>query len=80
MNKAPSQYKNKITFLQRLVNEFNLRIIRTYRAAGHGKGEVNAMSSFVAKNVLKSDTVTRDGFIDQSEEIADYLTVKNPRH
>lgn len=36
---APSQYKNKHSFrlLQSLANEFNLRIIRTYGAAGHGK-------------------------------------------
>ena len=35
-----SQYKNKhsLGLLQSLAHEFNLRIIRTYGAAGHGKG------------------------------------------
>ena len=36
---APTQYKNRHAFvlLQKLANEFNERIIRTYGAAGHGK-------------------------------------------
>ena len=35
---ASSQYKNQHSFelLQSLADEFNLRIIRTYVAAGHG--------------------------------------------
>ena len=49
---ASCQYKNKRPFglLQRLANVFNLRIIHTYGAAGHGKGVIDAMSSFGVKN------------------------------
>ena len=37
---APTQYKNRHAFalIQKLGDEFNLRIIRTYGIAGHGKG------------------------------------------
>ena len=45
---ASTRYKNKHSFglLQSLADELNLRIIRTYRAAGHGKGAIDVMSSF----------------------------------
>ena len=47
---APT-HKNRHSFalLQNLANEFSLRIIRTYDAAGHGKGTIDAMSSFRVK-------------------------------
>ena len=56
---VPTHYKNRHSFalLQNLANEFNLRIIRTYGAAGHGKGTIDAMSSFGVKNVLRRDIV-----------------------
>ena len=59
-NNAPLQYKNKITFalLQQLAIEFNLRIVRTYGAAVHDKGVINAMSGFEAKDALRRDIVT----------------------
>ena len=49
---APT-HKNRHSFavLQNLANGFNLKIIRTYGAAGHGKGTIDAMSSFGTKNV-----------------------------
>ena len=79
---APTQYKNKSAFylLQQLCNEFNLRIIRTYGASGHGKGVIDGMSSFGVKNVLRKDIVTHDVFFNSSEEITDYLTVKCPHY
>ena len=79
---ASSQYKNKLPFAlyQQLPNEFNLRIIRTYGAAGHGKGVIDAMSSFGVKNVLRHDIVTQDVFFNTSEEIYDYLTIKNTNY
>ena len=78
---APTQYKSRHAFalLQKLANEFNVRIIRTYGAAGHGKGTIDAMSSFGVKNVLRRDIVTHDIFFDTSEEIFDYLHIKNPQ-
>ena len=75
---AATQYKNRHAFalLQKLANEFNLRIICTYGGAGHGKGTTDAISSFEVKNVLRRDIVT---FFDTSEEIVDYLHIKNPK-
>ena len=51
---APTQYKNRHTFalLQKLANEFNERIIRTYCAAGHGKGTIYAMSLLLTLNIF----------------------------
>ena len=57
-----------------------MRIIRTYGTAGHGEEVINAMSSFSAKNVPRRDIITHDVFFNQSENIVDYLTVKNPHY
>lgn len=77
---ASSQYKNKHTFAlcQKLAEDFGLRLIRTYGAAGHGKGAIDGMSSFGVKNVLRHDIVTQDVFFNRSVDIVDYLTNKNP--
>ena len=78
---TPTQYKNRHAFalLQKLAHEFNLRIICAYgTAADHGKSTIDAMSSFEVKNVLRRDTVTQDISFDKSEEIVDYLNIKNP--
>ena len=78
---APTKYKNHHAFalLQKLVDEFNLRIICIYGAAGHGKGTIDAMSSFGVKNVMRRDIVAQDIFFEKSKEIADYLNIKNPQ-
>ena len=76
-----TQYKNRHAFdlLQKLANGFNLSIICTYGGAGNGKGTTDAISSFGVKNVLRRDFVTQDNFFDTSEEIVDYLHIKNPK-
>ena len=73
-----SQYKNKYSFglLNKLASEFNLRIIRTYGAAGHGKGAIDGKSSFGVKNVLRKDIVTHNVFFNKSEKVVDYLEIK----
>ena len=78
---ASSQYKNKYSFtlLKKLASEFNLRIIRTYGAAGHGKGAIDGMSSFGVKNVLRKDIVTHNVFFNKSEEVVEYLQIKCPQ-
>ena len=65
---AATQYKNRHAFalLQKLAVVFNLRIIHIYGAAGHGKGTIDAMSSFGIKNILRRDFVN-------------YLNIKNPQ-
>ena len=61
-----------------MADEFGLRVTRTYGAAGHGKGVIDAMSSFGAKNILKHDIITRNVFFNDSEAIVDYLAKKKP--
>ena len=53
------QYKNKYAFnsTQTLSNDYNVKIIRIYGAAGHGKGLIDAMSSFGVKSILRRDVV-----------------------
>ena len=77
---APTQYKTKHAFrlYQNLADEFGLRVICTYGAAGHGKGVIGAMSRFGAKNILRHDIITRDVFFNDSEAIVDYLAKKKP--
>ena len=79
---ASSQYKNKHPFglLQSLADEFNLRIIRTYGTAGHGKGAIDAMSSFDVKNIMRKDIVTHYIFFNNSCDMAEYLASKNPQY
>ena len=81
-NNASSQYKNKHSFglLQSLADEFSLRIIRTYGAAGHGKGAIDAMSSFSVKNILRKDIVTQDVFFNNFCDMVEYLASKNPQY
>ena len=82
IDNAPTKYKNKHAFplLQKLADDFNLRIILTYGAAGHGKGAINAMPNFGVKNILRKDIVTQDVFFKNSAEIADYLSSINPHY
>ena len=79
---ASPQYKSKHSFglLQSLADEFNLRVIRTYGAAGHGKGAIDTMSSFGVKNILRKGIVTHDVFFNNSCDMAEYLASKNPQN
>ena len=69
---APTQYKNKYAFflLQRLAKEFNLRIIRTFGAAGHGKGAIDGMSSFGVKNILRKGRVKNNIFLTKARGLS----------
>ena len=57
---APTQYKNKFPFqsMMDLSNKYNVRIIRIYGAASHGKGLIDAISSFGVKTILRRDIVS----------------------
>ena len=62
-----------------LADDFNLRIIRTYKASVHGKGVIDAMSSFGAKNILRHNIITQDDvFFNDSDSIVNYLATKKP--
>ena len=61
-----------------MAEDFNLRIIRTYGAAEYGKGVIDAMSSFGAKNILRHGIVTQNIFFNDSESMTNYLAMKKP--
>ena len=77
---APTQYKNKHPFslYQKLADDFNQRIIRTYGVPGHGKVVIDAMSSFGVKNILRYNIITQDVLFNDSDSIVNYLATKNP--
>ena len=72
---APTQYKNKYAFqsYQSLANDYNVRIVRIYGAAGHGKGLIDAMSCFGVKSILRRDIVGLNVWFANSKEICEYL-------
>ena len=75
---AQSQYKDLYAFwsLQYLADKYNVQIVRVYGAAGHGKGLIDAMSSFGVKSILRRDIVTTDQWFQNSKEICDYLSIR----
>ena len=77
---APNQYKDKYAFAyyQDLANKYNVRIVRLYGAAGHGKGLIDAMSSFGVKSILRKDIVTGDVWYKNSEEMCKHLRKVQP--
>ena len=77
---APTQYKTKHAFslYQKLADDFNLCIIHIYRASGHGKGVIDAISSFGAKNILTHNIIVQDVSFTNSDSIVNYLATKKP--
>ena len=75
---APTQYKNKhaLSLYQNLADDLNIRIIRTYRVSGQGKGMIDAMSNFGTKSILKHNIITQDVFFNDSDSIVNYLATK----
>ena len=79
---APTQYKNKWAFesYNSLAKKYNVRIIRIYGAAVHGKGVIDAMSGFGVKSILKRDIIGLDVWFGDSRDICEYLDMrKDPR-
>ena len=78
---AGSQYKDRYAFAlyQQLANKYNVRIIRVYGAAGHGKGLIDAMSSFGVKSILREDIVTMNRWYGNSEKMCEYLREVQPQ-
>ena len=69
------QYKCLYAFssYQQLANKYNSIIIRVYGAAGHGRGLIDAMSSFGVKGILRRSIIGKDIFFADSNEIKEYL-------
>ena len=59
---APTQYKNKYAFnsMQTLSNDYNVKIVGIYGAAGHGKSLIDAMSSLGVKSILRREVLGSD--------------------
>ena len=60
-----------LLFITTLANTCNVQIIRIYGATGHGKGLVNAMSSFGVKSILRRDIAIQ--WFQSSSERCSYL-------
>ena len=71
---TPTQYKNKFAFqsMMNLSNKYNVRIIRIYGAARHGKRLVDTVSSFGVKAILRRDIVSHDCWFESSNDICEY--------
>ena len=70
------QYKSKFTFFQmkKLASEFGITIVWFYGEPGHGRGLVDAMSSFGCKQQLRHEIVTNDNWFDNAESMVDFLS------
>ena len=75
---APTQHKNQYAFflLQQIAKNYNVTVLRIYGAARHGKGLIDAMSSFGVKGILRRDIIENDEWFSNSAEICGYLNLK----
>ena len=60
-----------------LSNDYNVKIIRIYCAAGHGKSLIDAMLDFDVKSILCRDVIGLDQRFADSKEICQYLRFRN---
>ena len=56
----PVQKQVCFNSMQILPDDYNVKIITIYSAAGHGKGLIDDMSSFGVKHILHPDVVSLD--------------------
>ena len=72
---ASSQYKCKYMFYQmkELAKEFELLVCWFYGEPGHGKGTIDAMSSFGCNALLRSDIIRNDNWFENAEKIVVFL-------
>ena len=75
---APTQYRYKWTFgsMQRLTGKYSVTVTRVYGAAGHGKGLIDAMSSFGVNNTLRQSMITNDWWFEISLDICSHITAR----
>ena len=53
--------------MQTLWNDYNVKTIKIYDAAGHRKGLIDAMSSFGVKSILSREVVGLDQWFADSK-------------
>ena len=56
-----------------LASKLNIRVTWFYGDAGHGRGLIDAISSFGCKGPLTSAIITQDKWIDTASQMVDYL-------
>ena len=59
--------------MRKLALKYQIAIFWFYGEPGHGRGLVDAMSSFGCKENLRSPIITQDKWFDTAEEMAEYL-------
>ena len=76
------QYKCKRTFKQmvRIAQKYDIDIFWFYGEAGHGRGLVDAMSSFGCKKLLKDAIVTEDVWFRDAAEMTQFLRNETAGH
>ena len=69
------QYKCKYTFqkMKELAKLYKIDIVWFYGEPGHGRGLVDAMSSFECKQQLREEIVKYDNFFNTAEEMVKFL-------
>ena len=71
------QYKCKFTFQEmiNLAKDLNISIYWFYGTPGHGRGLIDAMSSFGCKQPLKRHILTNDAWFPTAESMVEFLKV-----
>ena len=70
-----TQYKSCFTFavMMQLAKKYGVTFTWFYGEPGHGRGLVDAMSSFGCKGPLKHAIITKDQWFSTAEEMSDFL-------
>ena len=74
-NNCQDQYKCKYIFpkMKELAKLYKIDIVWFYGEPGHGRGLVDAMSSFRCKEQLREEIVKHDNFFNTAEEMIKFL-------
>ena len=70
-----SQYKSQYIFegLKRMAMKYDINIVWFYGIPGHGRGLVDAMSSFGCKSILRDAVIYEDMWFNSAEEMVSFL-------
>ena len=74
-----TQYKSRHTFMKmsKLAAKYQCNVFWFYGEAGHGRGLVDAMSSFGCKKILRDAIVSEDVWFHNASEMTDFLKCNN---
>ena len=63
--------------METLWDDYNVKTIKIYYAAGHRKGLIDAMSSFGVKSILSREVVGLDQWFADSKKMCQHLRYRN---